>query len=734
MTHCGRFAAPATALVVLLTACAPPAVTAPAAARTDYPLPPRGDTVDEYGGVRVADPYRPLEDLDAPATRAWVSAEARLTQAYLEGIPQRAQLVERLAQLYRFERTGVPFTANGRYFYTDNSGEQDQSVLLSAAPLEAPPTLALDPNVLPQENHPVVVGYVASHDARLLAYGVSQAGSDWTDWHIRDLTTGADRPDVLRYSKYYKPVFAADDRGLYYSAFAAPTPGAELSTADLNDAVYYHRLGSGAQEDRRLFAAPEHPDWQFEPHLSSDGRWLIISAGEGEVGDKGLEDVYLLDLTAPQAAPRALVSGFRAAFEFAGSDEGRLYFLTTLQAANGRVIAVDPQRPQERDWRGIVPEGRDAIELGANSVTVVAHRLLVHSIHDAHSQVRLYGLDGRDDGALALPGLGSAGGFTGHAQDPETFYSFADVTRPPTVYRYDFATRQSQVFRRPQLTYNPEDFAEEQLFYSARDGTRVPLLLAYRKGTQLKARNPLLLTGYGGFGISYLPRFDPSVIAWMEHGGVYAIANIRGGGEYGEGWHRQAIGTHKQVVFNDFIDAAEWLIAEHYTETPRLAIIGRSNGGLLVGACLTQRPELFGAAVPAVGVLDMLRFNRFGQGAGWEGDYGSPQEPQQFQALYAYSPVHNVRPGTRYPPTLIVTGDHDTRVMPMHSFKFTAALQAAQAGPAPILLLLDTASGHAGGETLSQAIAQRADIYAFLMKSLGFPGSAAQAAVHAGSH
>jgi prolyl oligopeptidase len=328
-------------------------------------------------------------------------------------------------------------------------------------------------------------------------------------------------------------------------------------------------------------------------------------AGEGEVGDKGLEDVYLLDLSAPDAAPRALVTGFRAAFEFAGSDAGQLYFLTTLQAAHGRIVAIDPQHAQENDWRSVVPEGGDAIELGAGSVTVVAHRLLVHSIHDAHSQVRFYGLDGRDGGTLALPGLGTASGFTGHPTDHETFYAFADVTRPPTVYRFDFVSGQSEVFRRPQLTYNPEDFAEQQLFYPARDGTRVPVLLAYRKGTGLKARNPLLLTGYGGFGISYLPRFDPSVIAWMEHGGVFATANIRGGGEYGESWHRQAIRTHKQVVFNDFIDAAEWLIAENYTSTPRLAIIGRSNGGLLVGACLTQRPELFGAAVPAVGVLDV---------------------------------------------------------------------------------------------------------------------------------
>ncbi len=699
-------------------ACAPTSERQASRTNPAYPAAPRGNTVDDYNGVPVADPYRALEDLDAPATRAWVSAEAQLTRSYLDAIPQRQQLRARLTQLYHFERTGVPFSENGRYFYTDNSGEQNQSVLLTATPLEGAQSVALDPNLLPPDNNPVVVGYVASHDAKLLAYGVSVSGSDWTDWHIRDLGTGQDRADVLRYSKYYPPVFSADDRGLYYSAFPAPRPGEELSAADLHNAVYFHALGTPAAADRRVMQQPAHADWQFEPRLSGDGRWLIIRVGEGEVGDKGVEDLYLMDLAAPAPAAVPVARGFRAAFEFAGADGGQLYFLTSLGAPNGRVIAIDPLHPQEANWRAVVAEGRDAIELGAGSVSLVAHQLLVRTIHDASSRVLRYGLDGSARGDITLPGLGTALGFQGRAQDQETFYAFSDMTRPSTVYRYDFATGQSHVFRQPHLAFNPEDFAQQQVFYPAKDGTRIPLLLAYRKATPLKENNPLLLMGYGGFGISYLPRFDPSVIAWMEGGGVFAIANIRGGGEYGELWHRQAILTHKQVVFDDFIGAADWLVANHYTSVAHLAILGRSNGGLLVGACLTQRPDLFGAAVPQVGVLDMLRFNRFGQGAGWEGDYGSPQDPAQFRALYAYSPVHNVRAGTHYPATLIVTGDHDTRVMPMHSFKFTAALQAAQAGAAPILLLVDQASGHSGGETVSQAIAQKADIYAFLLKNL----------------
>ena len=710
--------------VTLLVALDAGALAAAAQARTglDYPLAARGATVDDYNGVKVADPYRALEDLDAGATRAWVSAEAHLTQTYLAAIPQREQLRARLTQLYHFERTGVPFSENGRYFYTDNSGEQNQSVLLSAAPLEGQPTVVLDPNRFPAEHNPVVVGYVASHDAKLLAYGVSVSGSDWTDWHIRDLGTGQDRADVLRYTKYYPPVFSADDRGLYYSAFPAPKPGEELSAADLQNAVYFHALGTPAAADRRVFGEPAHADWQFEPRLSSDGRWLIILVGEGEVGDKGVEDLYLMDLAAAAPAAVPVARGFRAAFEFAGADGGQLYFLSSLGAPNGRVIVIDPLHPQEANWKAVVAEGHDAIELGAGSVSLVAHQLIVRTIHDASSRVLRYGLDGTARGEIALPGLGTALGFAGRAQDQETFYAFSDMTRPPTVYRYDFVTGQSRVFREPHLAFDPEDFAQQQVFYPAKDGTRIPLLLAYRKGTQLRGNNPLLLLGYGGFGISYLPRFDPSVIAWMERGGVFAIANIRGGGEYGEAWHRQAILTHKQVVFDDFIAAADWLVANRYTSVPHLAILGRSNGGLLVGACLTQRPDLFGAAVPQVGVLDMLRFNRFGQGAGWEGDYGSPQDPAQFKALHAYSPVHNVRAGTHYPATLIVTGDHDTRVMPMHSFKFTAALQAAQAGAAPILLLVDQASGHSGGETVSQAIAQKADIYAFLVKNLNVRG------------
>jgi prolyl oligopeptidase len=709
-----------------LCECAPLRAPPPSAnrAQPQYPSAPTGPTVDDYHGVKVADPYRGFEDLDSPATRTWVAAEAQLTQSYLAGIPGRAALRQRIGQLYDFERTGIPFAESGRYFYTDNSGQQNQSVLLSVAPLAGLPAVALDPNILPADGNPVVVGYVASRDAQRIAYGVSLSGSDWTEWHIRDLQSGQDTSDVLRFTKYYRPVFTPDGRGLYYSAFPQPPAGKELSAADLGNAIYYHALGTAASADRRIYADPAHPQRQFEPFLSGDGRWLVLVAGEGEVGDKGLEDVSLIDLKSPAPVAVPVAQGFRAAFEYAGADAGRLYFLTSLDAPNGRVIAVDPTHPAPANWTAVVPEGADAIELASGSVSVVAHQLIVQTLHDAHSRILLYGLNGAARGEIALPGFGTALGFAGHAADGETFYSFSDLISPSTVYRYDFGTHSSSVFRAPRLAYDPKGFEERQVFYPGKDGTRIPMLLAYAKGTRLTGDNPLLLTGYGGFGVSNLPRFDPATIAWLERGGVYAIANIRGGGEYGEAWHRQGTLTHKQVVFDDFIAAAEWLIAGHYTSTPRLAIRGGSNGGLLVGACVTQRPDLYGAAIAAVGVMDMLRFNRFGQGAGWEGDYGSPDDPAQFAALYAYSPVHNVRPGTHYPATLIITGDHDTRVMPMHSFKFAAAMQAAQAGPAPVLLMVDLASGHGGGETVTQAIAQKADAYAFLLKNLAPPAPA----------
>jgi prolyl oligopeptidase len=701
--------------LVVVAVAAPPAPIV-------YPEALRGTVVDDFHGTRVSDPYRWLEDLDAPETRAWVAGERALTEAYVGALPARDALRRRLATLYEFERFDLPFAAGRHFLYAHNTGLQNQSVLFKTEGLTGAPSVVLDPNTLSKDGSLTVVGYVSSDDGRLLAYGVSVSGSDWTDWHVRDLATSRDLPDVIRYTKYYPPSFAKDGKGLFYSAFPAPPPGTELSAKDLGNAVYYHALGTPATADRKLLELSGHADWQYEPIVSEDGRWLVVTSGEGEVGDKGVNNLYLIDLQ-PSAKKVTIVSeGFRAAYIYAGADAGRLYFLTTLEAPNGKVIAVDPTAARITT---VVPEGPDAMELteppSTPSVSLVDHQLILQTMHDAHSRVLIYGLDGKLRREVVLPGPGTVAGFTGRSGDKRAFYSFTDLVTPRGIYLLDFATGRSTTYRAPKVAFDRNTFEEKQVFYPGKDGTRIPMLLAYRKGLKLDGTNPMLLYGYGGFSIPILPEFGPATIAWLELGGVYAIANIRGGGEYGEAWHLQANRAHKQVVFDDFISAAQWLIQQRYTQTAKLAIMGGSNGGLLVGACITQRPDLYGAAIAMVGVMDMLRFDQFGQGAGWTGEFGSPREAADFPPLYAYSPLHNVRAGTTYPATLIITGDHDTRVMPAHSFKFAAALQAAQAGREPVLLYIEKSSGHGGGPTVSQAIEQSADIYAFLADRLSIP-------------
>jgi len=688
------------------------------AAPLAYPPAAIGPVVEDYHGTRVADPYRWLEELDAPATRAWVDAERRLSDDYLASRPARKAIRARLAKLYGFEYIGTPFRAGGRLFHTRGGGRLGQPQLLMREGANGAAVVALDPNSLSADNHLAVVGFVPSPDGHRLAYGVSVSGSDWVDWHVRDLDSGRDLPDVLHDTKYYRPVFARDGHGLYYSAFPAPPAGEDLTVPDRDNAIWYHALGTPSEADVRLLALPGHPDWQYQPSLTDDGRWLIVTAGEGEVGDKNLENVYALDLSHPGSAPVTLADGFAAAYLYVGSAGERVFLLTSLGAQRGRVVAIDPSRAAPDAWHEVIAEGPDAIAFSAGNVVHARGHFVVETMRDAANRVTIYREDGSKVGEVVLPGAGTVSGLDADGSDDDVYYTYSSLIAPPTVYHYAFAAGVPTLYAAPTLAYDAGAFEQRQVFYTGRDGTRIPLLLAYRKGLKLDGRNPVLLYGYGGFANAVLPSFSESRIPWLEMGGVYAIANIRGGGEYGEAWHRAGTLEHKQVVFDDFAAAAEFLVARHYTNPKRLGIIGHSNGGLLVGASLTQRPALFGAAVAGVGVLDMLRFDRFGQGAGWIGDYGSPQNPAQFKALYAYSPLHHVRAGTRYPPTLVITGDHDTRVMPMHSFKFAAALQAAQAGPAPILLDIERSSGHGGGTTITQAIEQNADIYAFLADAL----------------
>jgi prolyl oligopeptidase len=701
------------ALLVILAA------SAWADPRLSYPQARRDDALDDYNGVKVADPYRWLEQMDSAETRDWVKAEAKLTDSYLEKTPVREQLKKRLTTLMDSERFGMPFHRGQHYFYSHNSGLQQQSVLFASGGLDGRPTLAFDPNALSTNGVTLsIAGYMPSPDGNTLAYGVSQGGSDWTDWHFHDLSSGQDRPDVLKWFKYYPLHFSKDGKGVYYSAFPAPAPGDELKARDLGDAVFYHALGTLQSADCKIYERPDHPDWQFEPHLTRDGHWLVLRVGEGEVGDKGLENIYALDLKKPDSPAMQLADGFDKNYIYVGADRGLLYFETTVDAPRGRVVSVDPSGAVA-SWKEVVPQSDEAMNVDSGSVTLVDHQLIVRTLHDVASKVVVYGLDGSLRREIALPGRGTAAGFGGEPDDVETFYSFSDMVTVPTIYRLDLETGVSTVYRVPKLAFDTSALETKQVFYPAKDGTRIPMSLVYKKGIKLDGTNPTLLYGYGGFGISLLPGFDATRLVWLERGGIFAVANIRGGGEYGEEWHRQAIRAHKQIVFDDFISAAEWLIAQGYTSTPKLAIEGASNGGLLIGACVTQRPDLYGAALAYVGVMDMLRFDQFGQGAGWVGDFGVPHDPAAFKSLRAYSPYHNVRPATRYPAMLVITGDHDARVMPAHSFKFAAALQFAQAGPAPVLLRVRLSTGHGSGPTTSQLVAEKADAYAFLMENLG---------------
>ena len=700
------------------------ALPAVASTRLTYPAAPPGGVTDERFGQAVADPYRSLEQIDAPATRAWVDAQSRLTQQVLAGFPGRTRLRERLTTLLDYQRLGVPFQADGHVFLTRNSGLQNQSPLYEMVGALMPDgaahaKLVFDPNLLSADGHLVVTGYVASRDGHRIAYGVSEGGSDWTDWHVRDLDLGRDLPDVLRHTKYYPPVVNRSGDGLYYSAFPAPAPGTELSAPDLGNALFFHPLGSAPGTDRPIPLPVGAPDWQYEPNLSSDGRWLVIRAGQGEVGDRGVENIYLLDLQRPQNGLQALAEGFSDAWQFIDADRGLLFFATNREAPRGRVVATDALHPDLIHARTIVAEQPDALDFTTRSVSLVAHQLVARSLHDAHSRVQRWSIAGALLGELTLPGPGTAEGFSGSPVDAGTCYTYQDAITPATVSCLSLPGGQVSVLEAPTLPFDAQALVTEQVFYPGRDGTPIPLLLAHRRDLKRDGNAPVLLYGYGGFAIPVLPAFNAARMAWLELGGVLAVANIRGGGEYGEAWHQAGIRARKQTGFDDFMAAGDWLVAQHYTRPARLAIEGGSNGGLLIGACVTQRPDLFGAAVAQVGVLDMLRFPLYGQGAGWEGDYGNPAVAEDFNVLRAYSPVHNVHAGTRYPATLIVTGDHDTRVMPMHSFKFAAALQAAQSGAAPVLLYVEQASGHGGGANVSQMIDQQADQFAFLAAALG---------------
>ena len=680
--------------------------------KPNYPVTRTTNQVDVYHGVTVADPYRWLEDDNSPETKAWVGAENRVTFAWLDTVPQREAIRQRLTRLWNFERYGVPFKRGDRYFFSKNDGLQNQSVLYTTVSLDAPPAVLLDPNKLSADGTVALSGEAVSDDGNLMAYGVSASGSDWQEWKVRDVRTGQDLSDDLKWVKFSGASWTKDGRGFFYSRFDEPAAAAQMTKINEYHKLYFHRLGTPQSADELVYHRPDHKDWVLNGQVTDDGHYLIITISQGtDVRTR----VYYRDLTQPDAQVVELLNDFDAEYSFVDNDGPVFWFRTDLDAPRGRLIAIDTTKPERAYWREIIPQAADKLD----GITALNNSFVCIYLQDAHSRVKLYSLDGKWLRDIALPGIGSAGGFPGKRSDAETFYSFAGYTVPGTIYHCNLATGADSVFRAPRVDFNPADYETKQVFYTSKDGTRVPMFITHRKGIRLDGKNPTLLYGYGGFGISLTPGFSVAALVWMEMGGVYAVANLRGGGEYGEDWHQAGMKLHKQTVFDDFISAAEWLVANRYTSPKRLAIMGGSNGGLLVGACEMQRPDLFGACLPAVGVMDMLRFNQFTIGWAWTSDYGSPENPDEFRVLYAYSPLHHIRPGTQYPPTFITTADHDDRVVPAHSFKFAATLQAAQAGNAPILIRIETKAGHGAGKPTSKLIDEATDRWAFLVKTLG---------------
>ena len=674
------------------------------------PSHPDPTVVDIYHGQPVPDPYRWLEDLDSEQTRAWVEAQNRLTFDYLQRIPARQRLLERLRQLWNYEKYSQPFKEGGRYFYFKNDGLQNQSVLYTQESLEAEARVLLDPNTLSEDGTVALSGIAISRDGRYLAYGLSRSGSDWQEWKVRDIETGEDLPDHLRWIKFSGASWTPDGQGFFYSRYDEPAPGSEYESANYFQKLYYHRLGTPQSEDLLVYHRPDQKEWGFAGGVTEDGNYLIISVWRG-TDPKNL--LFYKDLRDPNSPVVELIREFEAEYSFVGNDGSRFWLLTDLDAPRRRLVAIDLDNPGQ--VQEVIPEAEETLQ----GVSLINNQFVAFYLKDAHTQIKTFALDGTYLGEIPLPGLGSASGFGGKRYDTETFYTFTSFTTPPTIYRYDFTTGRSTLFRQPQVDFDPQAYEVQQVFYPSKDGTRIPMFLVHRRGLARTGDHPTLLYGYGGFGISLTPSFSVGLVAWLEMGGVYAQPNLRGGGEYGEAWHQAGTKLNKQKVFDDFIAAAEWLVANGYTNPSKLAISGGSNGGLLVGACLTQRPDLFAAALPAVGVFDMLRFHKFTIGWAWISEYGSPEDPEEFKALYAYSPLHNLKPGTAYPATLITTADHDDRVVPAHSFKFAAALQAAQGGSQPILIRIDTKAGHGAGKPTTKLIEETADRWAFLVEVLG---------------
>jgi len=716
----------------LLLACRPAATTPPAGAQPDaaadsqgatkrgafvYPPSRQDSVVDDYHGTKVPDPYRWLEEPDSAESRAWIEAQNQLTFGYLGEIKEREAIRARLTKLWNFERYGLPVREGGRVFFSKNDGLQNQSVLYVADSLTGEPRVLLDPNTLSADGTVALSGAAYSADGKLLAYGLASAGSDWQEWRVRDVKTGADLPDVIKWVKFSGAAWTKDGKGFFYSRYDAPDEKSALQAKNEFQKLYYHRLGTPQAEDLLIFERKDQPKWGYNASVTDDGRYLVVGVWEGSA-DKNA--VFMQDLKAGPGKAKMveLLPKFDGQYSFVDNEGPVFWFMTTTGAPRGRLVAVDTRKADAADpasWTTIVPEAAETLR----GVSMVGGRFFLNYLKDAHTQIMVVGKDGKLVRELALPGIGTAVGFGGKKSDKDLFYAFTSYTTPSTIYRHEVASGKSEVFRQPKVDFDPAQYETSQVFFTSKDGTRVPMFVSHRKGLTKDGQNPTYLYGYGGFNVALTPSFSVADLTWMEMGGVLVVVNLRGGGEYGEAWHEAGTKLRKQNVFDDFIAAAEHLIADKVTSPSKLAIGGRSNGGLLVGAAITQRPELFAAALPGVGVMDMLRFHKFTIGWAWVPDYGSSEDPEQFKALRAYSPLHNLKPGAKYPATLITTADHDDRVVPGHSFKFAAAMQHAQGGDQPVLIRIDVKAGHGAGKPTSKVIDEWADLWGFLVKNLG---------------
>ena len=701
------------AVAALLAACASN-MNSPAPSpttRITYPVTKRLDHIDTLHGTAVPDPYRWLEDDRAPETEAWVKAENAVTFAYLAQIPARAKLKTRMTQLWNYERYGAPHREGGRYIFSKNDGLQSQSVLYTMRTLEESPQLLLDPNKLSADGTVALATYSITDDGKRMAYGISAAGSDWHEFKVRDIESGQDLPDHIRWVKSSGAAWTKDGKGFFYSRYDEPKSADAFKGVNYFHKLYYHRLGTAQSEDALIYERPDQKEWGFGGGVTDDGRYLVISVWQGT---DTRNRFFYKDLQQPDAKVVELLNDFDADYTFIDNVGTTFYFRTDLAAPRGRVIAIDVAQPQRANWVEVIAQTAERLQ----GVGLVNDQFVASYLKDARSEVKIHDRQGKLVRSMELPGIGTAGGFSGKRTESETFYAFTGFTAPTTIYRYELKTGVSTLFRQPKVDFDPARFETKQIFYTSKDGTRVPMFITHKKGVKLDGTNPTLLYGYGGFDISLTPSFSVSTVVWMEMGGVYAVPSLRGGGEYGQAWHEAGTKLKKQNVFDDFIAAAEWLIAHGYTSREKLAISGGSNGGLLVGACLTQRPELFRAALPAVGVMDMLRFHKFTRGWAWTSDYGSPDDAAEFRALLAYSPYHNLKTGVNYPATLVTTADHDDRVVPAHSFKFAARLQEVQTGPQPVLIRIDVKAGHGAGKPTGKMIDEAADKFAFLVREL----------------